>query len=678
MACVARPREDSSTELSWKLCSLLGEEATSEAACLLHRLSGAELRALLGDLNLEEPGTPDWSGLLEPVAQPPPRCGPGDFANVCAWCGETRILPFDLRENFVCEDAGFECTRDSESDSGGEDDLCANVCTWCQQTRYLPFDLGEGFVCRDVGLDCDARVGNFEGEHEMFVNICADCGAERELPFDLSANFVCGDAGFECRTDMLHENVCVQCGQTRMCPFQLPDFVCASCGGTAPRRFEEVALPEAPSEDEPDDGLTDEQRQAKKLLDKHCKIDVNDEWQPVDDQKIAQLRGILSALHEENQSTQLLRVESEDREAQLALKATRKSVETRLAFCKEKEMMFMKKQEDLRRHVLDNQMRGSTTQAQSRRLDGEIRALEKELQEKEQQRDTEQAKIGKMAQYKNFLEHVIHESQEEFGDDIEVLMNRYATLEGGSQELTQGNDDLSMRLDRVRDECARVQTKLQLSSKSLRERFGKGILVLVCCACSSSWWRSPSVDRGAALHYSGVLAAVRDVYAIQQNEHLAISSQLHKCQVELEQHLQESQVGVISMAIEQLFSRTVNSCRLPQRKKDATDVKFAPVRGDKSDVRLEEMFKQIIERVEDLQEMHSTVQLGREKPKEEEALFDERGFMERVKFLYQRSEDDVRRRPPSVTPGFGASVSGSRTYCADLTGCCLCPKALSS
>ena len=35
--------------------------------------------------------------------------------------------------------------------------------------------------------------------------------------------------------------------------------------------------------------------------------------------------------------------------------------------------------------------------------------------------------------------------------------------------------------------------------------------------------------------------------------------------------------------------------------KDATDVKFAPVRGDKSDVRLEEMFKQIIERVEDLQ-----------------------------------------------------------------------------
>lgn len=34
---------------------------------------------------------------------------------------------------------------------------------------------------------------------------------------------------------------------------------------------------------------------------------------------------------------------------------------------------------------------------------------------------------------------------------------------------------------------------------------------------------------------------------------------------------------------------------------DATDIKFAPVRGNKADVRLEEMFKQIIERVEDLQ-----------------------------------------------------------------------------
>ena len=45
----------------------------------------------------------------------------------------------------------------------------------------------------------------------------------------------------------------------------------------------------------------------------------------------------------------------QDREAQLALQSTRKSVETRLAFCKEKEMMFKKRQEELRKHVLENQ-----------------------------------------------------------------------------------------------------------------------------------------------------------------------------------------------------------------------------------------------------------------------------------------------------------------------------------
>ncbi|CAJ1336835.1 unnamed protein product [Effrenium voratum] len=369
-------------------------------------------------------------------------------------------------------------------------------------------------------------------------------------------------------------------------------------------------------------------KNAKKLLEKHCKVNVADEWHAVDDQKIAKLRGILKGLQEENQSTQLLKVESEDREAQLALQSTRKSVETRLAFCKEKEVMFKKRQEELRRHVLENQKslqdletqieksekKALEEQAQGRKLDGEIRQLSNELKQKEESRDTEQAKIAKMAQYKNFLEHVIHESQEEFGDDLEVLMNRHATLEAGSQELTQANEELVLRLDRLREEFTRIHTKLQ-------------------------------------------------------NEHLAISSQLHKCQVELEQHLaesqelegrlnraleekevKESQVGVISMAIEQLFSRTVNSCRLPQRKKarDATDIKFAPVRGNKADVRLEEMFKQIIERVEDLQEMHATVQLSREKQKEDEGIFDERGFMDRVKFVYHRGHmggnDEDRRR----------------------------------
>ena len=39
-----------------------------------------------------------------------------DFVNVCAWCGALRRLPFDLRSNFVCEDAGFSCQQGADED----------------------------------------------------------------------------------------------------------------------------------------------------------------------------------------------------------------------------------------------------------------------------------------------------------------------------------------------------------------------------------------------------------------------------------------------------------------------------------------------------------------------------------------------------------------------------------
>ncbi|CAE7227229.1 unnamed protein product [Symbiodinium sp. CCMP2592] len=212
MACVARPREDSPAELSWKLCSLLGEEATSEAASLLHGLNGAELRALLGDLNLEDPGIPDWSGLLEPVAQPPPRCGPGEFANVCAWCGETRILPFDLRENFV---RGVKMLASSAQGTQrviveerttfvptfapGASRLAtcpsisgraSSVATWVSTampalaTSRPVKGMDPALAVLELrhilaSMAATSSSEDLQGEHEMFVNICADCGAER-------------------------------------------------------------------------------------------------------------------------------------------------------------------------------------------------------------------------------------------------------------------------------------------------------------------------------------------------------------------------------------------------------------------------------------------------------------------------------------------------------------------
>merc|ERR1711920_940826 len=85
-------------------------------------------------------------------------------------------------------------------------------------------------------------------------------------------------------------------------------------------------------------------RATAKFVEKHCKSDVSEEWKKVDDKKIVKLRGILAALQEENQSTQLLKKESEDKEARRALELTRSSVEQRLNECKEKEETFVKKQ----------------------------------------------------------------------------------------------------------------------------------------------------------------------------------------------------------------------------------------------------------------------------------------------------------------------------------------------
>merc|ERR1719359_2091867 len=147
--------------------------------------------------------------------------------------------------------------------------------------------------------------------------------------------------------------------------------------------------------------------------------------------------------------------------------------------------------------------------------------------------------------------------------EVEDLISRHNTLEAAHAEIFQANSGLTSKLDRVRDECQRMQTRLQ-------------------------------------------------------NEHLRISSQLHECQVNLDKHrgesqelevrlnraleekeLKESKVGVIQMAIEQLFSRTLASLKLNPNKKNhnmkAVDNKFQPVLGDKNDVKLDEMLRQIVE-----------------------------------------------------------------------------------
>lgn len=187
------------------------------------------------------------------------------FECVCERCGLHRFLPFQLGQEFLCRDVDLECG--SEVTSRGKDAVC-NRCGHCNSERVLPFDFGDDFVCADAGFDCayngegfDEEGSDDNEEEEIFDNVCGQCGAIRPLPFDLRGSFVCGVAGLECGGDELQLNSCVCCGKKRMCPFKVDDFVCGGCDAKALRRYEEIEPPAAQEESE-DDGLDDATREA--------------------------------------------------------------------------------------------------------------------------------------------------------------------------------------------------------------------------------------------------------------------------------------------------------------------------------------------------------------------------------------------------------------------------------
>jgi hypothetical protein len=283
--------------------------------------------------------------------------------------------------------------------------------------------------------------------------------------------------------------------------------------------------------------------------------------------------------------------------------------------------------------------------AECRRLDKEIEALQAEYKEHEAMKEDQLKKIALFSQYKKFLEMVVTEQEADFEGDTEVLINRHNTLEAAHKELKKANAALTSQLDRARDECQRVQTRLQ-------------------------------------------------------NENLSISSHLHECQVNLDKHraesqelearlnraleekeLKESKVGVIQMAIEQLFSRTQASMKLQPTTKStrgAVDNKFQPVLGDKNDVKLEDMLKQIRERMEDLDEiLKKADELSKPQEVEEERVVQEEELkvqFVQAKEVHHRDQagagdseqltagsSQQRRLQSDTSGGTGGGVSGGNS-----------------
>lgn len=346
-----------------------------------------------------------------------------------------------------------------------------------------------------------------------------------------------------------------------------------------------------------------------------CKGDVSEEWKKADDRKIAKLGKILNALQEESQSTQLLKKESEDRVAQRELEDRRHSVGERLAGCRAREAEHERKQEELRLHVLDSeqfirdaeanirrdQMKIDEINAECRKLDEEIRHREMELENEKQLHNEEVSTISRMSQYKEFLEATVQECDDDFDGDVDALINRHHTLASGNQELHATNVELTSRLDKKREEWQTEQTNLT----------------------------------NTHLMISSQLHTCRMNYERFRRESQELEAQLNRALEEKE--LKESHIGIINMAIEQLFTRIVQTCGLPQRKKAISDMI-----DSKYGHRLDLMLLAITERVEDLQDIHQkaheALRLDEKRGREE---VEDYSVLPRVEFVTKGAANDA-------------------------------------
>lgn len=351
-----------------------------------------------------------------------------------------------------------------------------------------------------------------------------------------------------------------------------------------------------------------------------CALTVKQKKGMVDDKQLDELRGILSALKEEGQATALLKRESEDRQAGQALQATRASVAQREKACEAQEKKFLEREAGLREQVERHKSvlvlmetniekgdrKTKEEQAECRRLDAEIRTVEREIQEHEAGRTAEETQIARAAGHKAFLERVVQERESDFEGDVKVLINRYKTLDKERQGLTESKKYLDIRSNQLREESLKDQTA----------------------------WQTEQMMSSSRLHELQVLLEKLRVENVER--------ELRLNRVLAEKEERKSQVGITKMAIEQLFTRIVESCRLKQRKEamlaevESKDKKFAPVRlGAKADPRLESRLNQIIARVKDLRDMADKLRFVLEEHRRniQVEVFDEGDILARVTFV---------------------------------------------
>mmetsp|Transcript_25015 Transcript_25015/g.60653 ORF Transcript_25015/g.60653 Transcript_25015/m.60653 type:complete len:388 (+) Transcript_25015:61-1224(+) len=299
-------------------------------------------------------------------------------------------------------------------------------------------------------------------------------------------------------------------------------------------------------------------------------------WEAVDDAKVGRYRALLAAMQEESQSTQLLKKERENWDVQCELKSTREQVGVRLQECKRKKSAFETKEEELRKEVMkskqfirDTDMKIEKAEKKRReeeelcrKKDEEIMQLSAQLQQLEEEKETEKHRISKNYHCKQYLEAVVHGYEEEFQGEIEKLIKRHETLERANDDLRKGSERNQELLDERREELRKRQTQLQNEQLAISSKLHEHQMHLERCRAESS--------------------------DLENKLNIAME----------EKELKESNIGVVTMAIEQIFERIKSTCRLPQRQAQMADQV-----NTRYGLRMDLVLHCIIERLKELDEI---------------------------------------------------------------------------
>jgi chromosome segregation ATPase len=245
----------------------------------------------------------------------------------------------------------------------------------------------------------------------------------------------------------------------------------------------------------------------------------------------------------------------------------------------------------------------------------EEQKLIEELREKyKEEKNMEEKIINANSQFKKYLESVVQENEEDFKNEIENLLNRHNTLKGGNAELQQQDVEVNRLLDKRREDFQREYTKLQNEQLMVNSEFHN---------------QQMEFER------------LRGVKA-------ELESKLTSAYDEREKY--QSHIGIIGMAIEQLYQRALQSCRDDRRKQameDHTSSKF----GHRDDLVLECIEERLNELVW-IVEQCKNVESG--KGPEKEVVVDG-DVLDRVRFI--NYDDNLVVSPKGDSAPLGAISS---------------------